>query len=131
MSRRIHLSPVGAVQTECYTVLQQQHKRHLSNLLIGINASRNSQSKYHVRKVRCLLEGTQKEVDVGRILEDDFVKEIESAARQPGPADEGGLAPRAIRCFAFERILAGIVCATGVNDVLANLDGEAAVVHVG
>ena len=96
MSRRIHHSPLEAVQRECYTVLQQQHKRHLSKWLIARTVNINGQSKYHVRKVRCLLERTQKKVDVGHILEYDFVEEVEPAARDPGRADEGGLAPCAI-----------------------------------
>ena len=128
MSGRIHLSPVGAVQTECYTVLQQQHKRHLSKWMIALTVSINAQSKYHVRKVRRLLERTQKEVDVGRIREVNFVEEVESAAREPGRTDEGGLAPGVIR-FSSKPVL--LLFAAGVNDVLANFDGEATVVHVG
>ena len=127
MSRRIHLSPVGAVQMECYTFLQQQHKRHPSKWLTLI-ASIKAQSKYHVRKVRRLLERTHKEVDDGRIPEEDFVEEVESAAREPGRTDEGGLAqgmiPRSSKPVIVQRF------AAGVNDVLANLDGEATVVHV-
>ena len=129
MSRRIHLSPAGGVQTECYTVLQQQHKRHPSKWLIALIAGINAQSEYHVRKVRCLLERTQKEVDVGRTPEVDCVEEVESAAREPGRTDEGGLAqgviPRPSQPVLVRRFAAGI------DDVLANLDGEATVVHVG
>ena len=128
MSRRIHLSPVGVVQTESYTVLQRQHKRHPSKWMIVLIVSINGQSKYHVRKVRRLLERTQKEVDDGRIPEVDFAEEVESAAREPGRTDEGGLAPGVIR-FLSKPVL--LLFAAGVNDVLANLDGEATVVHVG
>ena len=128
MSSRIHLSPVGVVQTECYTVLQQQHKRHLSKWLIAPTVSINGQSKYHVRKVRRLLERTQKEVDVGRISEFDLVEEVESAAREPGRTDEGGLAQGAIpRSYIPVLVLRPVA---GVDDVLANLDGEATAVHV-
>ena len=88
----------------------------------------NSQSDHHVRRVRCLLERTQKEVDVGRISEFDLVEEVESAARDPGRADEGSLAPGDIGCRSKPVILP---FAAGVNDVLANLDREATVVHVG
>ena len=129
MSRRIHLSPAGVVQKECYTVLQQQHKRHLSKWLIALIVTTNAQSKYHVRKVRCLLERTQKGVDVGRIPEVDLVEEVESAAREPGRTDEGGLAPGAIPPSSIPVLV--LRFAEGVNDVLANLDGEATVVHVG
>ena len=129
MSRRIHLSPVGVVQTECYTVLQQQHKRHLSKWLIARTVSINAQSSYHVRKVRRLLERTQKEVDVGRIPEVDFVEEVESAAREPGRTDEGGLAQGVIPRWFIPVIVWRF--AAGVDDVLANLDGEATAVHVG
>ena len=129
MSRRIHFSPVGLVQTECYTVLQQQHKRHPSKGLIALTVSKNAQSKYHVRKVRRLLERTQKEVDVERLQEYDFVEEVESAAREPGRTDEGGLAQGVIpRSFIPVLVLRFGV---GVDDVLANLDGEATAVHVG
>ena len=127
MSRRIHFSPVGLVQTECYTVLQQQHKRHPSNWLMALTVSINAQSKYHVRKVRRLLERPQKEVDVGRIPELDFAEEVESAAREPGRADEGSLAPCAIR---FSSKPGAVPFAAGVDDVLTNLDGEDTVDHV-
>ena len=126
MFRRIHLSPVGVVQTECYTVLQQQHKRHLSKWLIALTASINAQSMYHVRKVRRLLERPQKEVDVGRIPEIDFVEEVDSAAREPGRADEGGLVPGDIG-FLYKPVI--FVSAAGIDDVFANLDGEETVVH--
>ena len=122
MSGRIHLSPVAAVQTECYTVLQRQHKRHPSKRLIARTVSINAQSKYHVRKVRRLLDRTQKEVDVARIPEVDFGEEVESAAREPGRADEGGLAPGGIRCIFGPPFAQGAV-ATRVDDVLANLVG--------
>ena len=128
MSRRIHLSPAGVVQKECYTVLQQQHKRHLSKCLIAHTVSRNAQSKYHVRKVRCILERTQKEVDVGRIPEVDFVEEVESAAREPGRTDEGGLGPSVVPHSSTPVLV--LRFAAGVDDVLANLDGEATAVHV-
>ena len=128
MSRRIHLSPVGVVQTESYTVLQRQHKRHLSKWLIALTASINAQSKYHVRKVRCLLERPQKEVNDGRIPEYDFVEEVESAAREPGRTDEGGLAQGVIPRFSKPVLF--LTFGAGVDNVLANLDGEATAVHV-
>ena len=75
------------------------------------------------------MERTQKEVDVGRIPEYDFVEEVESAAREPGRTDEGSLAqgviPRPSQPVLVVRF------AAGVDDVLANLGGEATVVHVG
>ena len=79
--------------------------------------------------MRCLLERTQKEVDVGRIPEVDLVEEVESAAREPGRTDEGGLAQGVIPRSAIPVIV--LRFAAGVDDVLANLDGEATVVHVG
>ena len=94
-------------------------------------ASTNSQSDHHVRKVLCFLECTQKEVDAGCIPEFDFVEEVESAAREPGRADEGGLAPGRIGSIFEQHVSAQPVVAAGVDDVLANLDGEATVVHVG
>ena len=129
MSRRIHFSPVGVVQTESYTVLQQQNKRHLSKRVIVLIVSINAQSKYHVRKVRRLLERAQKEVGDGRIPEVDFVEEVESAAREPGRTDEGGLAPGVIPRSAPPVIVRRF--AAEVDDVLANLGGEETVVHVG
>ena len=129
MSRRIHLSPVGVVQTESYTVLQRQHKRHPSKWMIARTVSINGQSKYHVRKVRRLLERTQKEVDVERLQEYDFVEEVESAAREPGRTDEGGLGPSVVPHSSTPVLV--LRFAAGVDDVLANLDGEATVVHVG
>ena len=93
-------------------------------------ASTNSQSDHHVRKVLCFLECTQKEVDAGCIPEFDFVEEVESAAREPGRADEGGLTPGGIRVPSKHVPPVGCFNATGVNNVLANLDGEATVVHV-
>ena len=129
MSRRIHLSPVGAVHTECYTVLQRQHKRHLSKWMIAHTVTIKVQFKYHVRKVRRLLERPQKEVDLGRIPEEDFVEEVESAAREPGRTDEGGLAQGVIPRWFIPVIVWRF--AAGVDDVLANLNGEATAVHVG
>ena len=92
-------------------------------------ASTNSQSDHHVRKVLCFLECTQKEVDAGCIPEFDFVEEVESAAREPGRADEGRLAPGAVRLSSKGPV--AVRRAAGIDDVLANLNGEEAVVHVG
>ena len=78
--------------------------------------------------MRRLLERTQKEVDDGCIQELDFVEEIESAAREPGRTDEGGLAQGVIPRWFIPVIVWRF--AAGVDDVLANLDGEATAVHV-
>ena len=88
----------------------------------------NSQSDHPVRKVWCLLERLQKKVDLGGIPEYDFVEEVEPAGREPGRADEGGLAPGAIRLSSKQVFLPW---AAGVDDVFANFDGKKTVVHVG
>ena len=79
----------------------------------------------------CLQKRTQKEVDVACFPEYDFVEEVVSAAREPGHADEGGSAPGAVRLCGENRVVPWLGGAAGVDDVLANLDGEATFVHVG
>ena len=71
----------------------------------------------------------KKEIDGGRTPEFDIVEEIESAAREPGRANEGGLAPGGIRPQGS--IHPQPSYATRVNDVLAYFDGKETVVHVG
>ena len=80
--------------------------------------------------MRGLHERPQNKVDVGAIDEFDVVEEVESAARVPGRADEGGLAPGGIRSLSFAPFAqkSGVA---GIDDVLVNLDGEETVVHVG
>ena len=77
--------------------------------------------------MRGLHERPQKKVDVGAIDEFDVVEEVESATREPDRADEGGLAPCAIR---FSSNPVAVPFAAVVDDVLANFDGEETVVHV-
>ena len=76
----------------------------------------------------CLSECLHKEINVRLISELDFVEEVESAAREPGRADEGGLEPGQIGLISKP---GSPLAAAGVDDVLPNLDGEATVVHVG
>ena len=57
----------------------------------------------------------------------DCVEEVESAAREPGRADEGGLAPCSI---SMESGMDETIPAC-IDDLLADVEGKAAVVHVG
>ena len=59
----------------------------------------------------------------------DCVEEVESAAREPGRTDESGLTQGGIPHFS--RPVLFLRWDAGVDDVLANLGGEATVVHVG
>ena len=77
--------------------------------------------------MRGLHERPQKKVDVGAIHEFDVVEEVESAARVPGRADEGGLAPCSI---SMESGMDETIPAC-IDDLLADVEGKAAVVHVG
>ena len=79
--------------------------------------------------MRFLPECLQKKVYrvVATLQEAGFVEEVESAAREPGGADESGLAPCGIS------MNSGIIefIPACVDDVLANVDGKRTVVHVG
>ena len=79
--------------------------------------------------MRFLLECLQKKVYrvVATLQEAGFVEEVESAAREPGRADKGGLAPCSI---SMESGMDETIPAC-IDDLLADVEGKAAVVHVG
>ena len=89
----------------------------------------NSQSNDQVCEARCFLERPNKEIDVGSLPKFNFVEEVVSATREPRRADQGGPAPDGIRMFLEHSLIC--VNTAGVEDLLADLMGQATLVHVG